>query len=216
MPELPRLPDGSVNWKNLLQKHFNISSFRPFQQEAVESIVLKKQDTVLVLPTGGGKRFADLSITTFDRKCDSKLSNCVHFVLLWRGRSLCFQLPAVISPGLTIVLSPLIALMSDQVQSLRRKGIEAACITSVMKESEQTAVLSRVAGLHDDPSSPQDVQPPIKILFIAPERCVERSFVDLLKSLHRDKRIDYFAVDEAHCISTWGHDFRPAFQKVRM
>lgn len=149
-----------------LVKYWGYNDFLPLQQKAMEC-VSKGRDSVVVLPTGGGK-------------------------------SLCFQAPAVIMKGLTIVVSPLISLMKDQVDALRECDVPAARIDSSLSADEQRAVL---AAIHSNK---------LKLLYISPERLVTDGFVDLL----RKTQLSFIAVDEAHCVSMWGHDFRPEYRRL--
>lgn len=149
-----------------MERYFGFSSFRNGQFEIIVSI-LKKQDSLAVLPTGGGK-------------------------------SLCYQLPALLMQGTALVISPLIALMKDQVDSLRQSGLSADFINSALNQSEINERIRRAsAGEY-------------KLLYIAPERLESRIFLEMLASLP----LSFLAVDEAHCISEWGHDFRPAYMSI--
>jgi ATP-dependent DNA helicase RecQ len=114
------------------------------------------------------------------------------------GKSLCFQLPALLRPGLTVVVSPLIALMKDQVDALQSAGVPATFLNSSLNAGESRP---RLRGLH---------QNEYRLLYVAPERLVLSGFVEDLKRWN----VALFAIDEAHCISEWGHDFRPEYRQL--
>lgn len=149
----------------LLKKFFGYTTFRPLQAEIIQRI-LEKKDSLVLMPTGGGK-------------------------------SICFQLPAIYLPGTAIVVSPLIALMKDQVEGLLANGIPAAALNNMIPEEER----QRIKQLC--------IQGKIKLLYISPEKLAGE-----LHWLLPRMDLSLIAIDEAHCISHWGHDFRPEYTQL--
>ncbi len=150
----------------ILKRYYHYDSFRPLQEEIISS-VLAGNDTLALLPTGGGK-------------------------------SLCYQIPALATDGIALVISPLVALMQDQVRQLREKRIKARYITSGMSHHEIETILNNC--IYGD----------IKLLYVSPERLCSRTFIDHLRQMP----LNLIAVDEAHCISQWGYDFRPPYLEI--
>jgi superfamily II DNA helicase RecQ len=150
----------------ILKQYWGYDSFRPLQEEIINS-TLEGNDTLALMPTGGGK-------------------------------SLCYQVPALAKDGLCLVISPLIALMKDQVENLRKKNITAYAIFSGMSRNEVINTLTVATESN------------CKFLYVSPERLETKLFKEYLPGMH----VNLIAVDEAHCISQWGYDFRPPYLRI--
>ena len=155
-----------MNEIEVLKHYWGFNSFRPLQEEIIQS-VLNGHDTLALLPTGGGK-------------------------------SLCFQIPALVKEGICIVVSPLVALMKDQVENLKSKGINAVAIYAGMGKREIDILLDNC------------IYGKIKFLYISPERLMS----ELVRVRISYMDVNLIAIDEAHCISQWGYDFRPPYLKI--
>jgi ATP-dependent DNA helicase RecQ len=155
--------------EDVIERFWGFTSFRPLQREAMEAI-LANRDSVVVLPTGGGK-------------------------------SLCFQAPALVNPGLAVVVSPLISLMKDQVDTLVGNGVPAAFFNSTMSADQKNSV---AAGIREGR---------YRLLYVSPERLAGDGGESFLTMLRRAS-VSFVAIDEAHCISQWGHDFRPEYRQL--
>lgn len=152
--------------QDALQHYFGFSTFRGSQEEIIQR-TLEGEDSLVIMPTGGGK-------------------------------SICYQLPSLLMDGLTIVVSPLIALMKDQVESMRANGIAAASLNSSVSQEASANIKSQIARKQ------------LKLLYVSPERAVSEGFLSFIGREH----VNLIAIDEAHCVSMWGNDFRPEYTKL--
>jgi len=157
----------ATTFEAILLKYWGYNKFRPLQQEIIESVITDKNDTLALLPTGGGK-------------------------------SIIFQVAAMALPGICVVVTPLISLMKDQVENLSKKGIKALSVYSGMTKSEIDITLDNAVNGN------------FKFLYLSPERLGSDIFLARLPHM----KINLLAIDEAHCISQWGYDFRPAYLKI--
>jgi ATP-dependent DNA helicase RecQ len=161
---LTEAPDKTP--QEVLQTVFGYPEFRAGQQQVIDATIERK-DTLVLMPTGGGK-------------------------------SLCYQIPALAKSGVCLVISPLISLMQDQVDALLANGVNAACFTSSLDQQELVDTYSRMHDGH------------YQIIYVAPERLMQPDFIERLQNI----QLNLIAVDEVHCVSSWGHDFRPDYRQL--
>ena len=155
-----------IKAEGILKKVFGYHSFRPLQKEVIQNVISRK-DTLVIMPTGGGK-------------------------------SLTYQIPALLFDGLTIVVSPLISLMKDQVEQLKELGVEALFLNSSLGQLDYQFNVEQIKNGK------------VKLLYVAPETLLLEKTISLLENLN----VESITIDEAHCISEWGHDFRPVYREI--
>ena len=155
-----------IKAEGILNKIFGYRSFRPLQKEVIQNVVSRK-DTLVIMPTGGGK-------------------------------SLTYQIPALLFEGITIVVSPLISLMKDQVEQLKELGVEAIFLNSSLGQLDYQFNVEQIRNGK------------VKLLYVAPETLLLEKTISLLEKV----KVESITIDEAHCISEWGHDFRPVYREI--
>ena len=129
-------------------------------------------------------------------------------LLVFPGKSLCYQLPAMMLPGVTLVVSPLISLMHDQIEHLRSAGIAAHTINASTSVSQMNRIVNDILAEHDDAC---------KLLYVSPEKLAKsKTLLERLSELHDARLLARIVIDEAHCASTWGHDFRPDYAQLSL
>ena len=152
--------------REILKTIFGYDTFRPLQEEVIDHI-LSRKDTLVIMPTGGGK-------------------------------SICYQIPALLFPGLTIVVSPLISLMKDQIEQLTEVGVTAVTLNSSLSPAQFSENISLIK------------QKKARLVYMAPETLLKEGILEMLST----EQVDCLTIDEAHCISEWGHDFRPEYRQL--
>lgn len=167
-PNISPMSTTMTQPSTILKQYFGYDEFRPMQEEIIQT-VMEGRDSVVLMPTGGGK-------------------------------SICFQVPALAKEGLCVVVSPLIALMKDQVEGLVANGVPAAFLNSTQDDHDQMEVFDAVR------------REELKLLYVSPEKLLNSQFLGFLQGI----TLSLFAIDEAHCISSWGHDFRKEYTQLQV
>lgn len=163
---------GEQTADGILKNVYGHKTFRPGQREAI-SAVLQQKDSIVVIPTGGGK-------------------------------TVIYTIPTLLMPGITVVVSPLLMLMHDQLLKLREKGINTCYVNSMLTKENGKTVIANLSRPDSE----------YKILLTSPEVLMSPSMQKLVKKLKTEGRLNFFAMDEAHCIDTWGVDLRPEYQEL--